>query len=171
MAFCKNCGAELGEEHKFCGNCGAPVEKAEETEKNQDFVNENEENTENNNSTETEEQGSYEDTCRTEPCAEEVTNIPEQKGKLSVGMLVWAIINTVFSFCSCCLPVGILPLIFAIMTNTPDIEKSQKNRRLALIFNAIVTALVVISIIVSIIGMILYWDIFVEALEESATYN
>ena len=162
MAFCKNCGAELGENNKFCGNCGAQVEKAEEIEKDEVTVNENEENTEKNDNTETAEQGSYEDTCTAEPISEEIFNIPEQKGKLSVGMLIWAIINTVFSFCSCCLPVGILPLIFAIMTSTPDTEKSQKNRKLALIFNAIVTALIVISIIVSVVVIILNWDFFVK---------
>ena len=26
MAFCRNCGTELGEEQKFCVNCGAAVE-------------------------------------------------------------------------------------------------------------------------------------------------
>ena len=171
MAFCKQCGAELGEENKFCGNCGAQIEKAESaSETSAEENTEKIENVENNDTYESADQGSYEDTCKTEPISEEVFNIPEQNGKLSVGMLIWSIINTVFSFCVCCLPVGILPLVFAIMTKKEDYEKSQKNRKLALIFNIVVTSLMVISFVICAVYMILFGDVILEAVE-AGMYN
>ena len=81
-------------------------------------------------------------------------------------MLVWAIANTVFSFCSCCLPIGILPLVFAIMTNNANYDVSRKNKKRALITNIIVTALIVLITVLEIVLMVLYADVLDQWLIE-----
>ena len=173
MAFCKNCGAELKPEHNFCGNCGAPVKKTEETEKieitqeaeekiNEEAAAQSSETLENEAASE---QGTYE-APETTPISDEVFQEPERSGKLDIAMLVWAIANTVFSFCSCCLPIGILPLVFAIMTNNANYDVSRKNKKRALITNIIVTALIVLITVLEIVLMVLYADVLDQWLIE-----
>ena len=145
MAFCRNCGKELKPEHKFCGNCGEPVVKI-----NDEYIYE---------TTETvtaEEQGSYNEAPVVEPIAEDVFYESAPKGKLSVGMLVWAILNTIASFSVCCVPIGVLPLIFSILTCRADYEVSQKNRKRALVWNIVATVLIVAYCAIMFIATVLY---------------
>lgn len=163
MAFCKYCGHKLEPEHKFCGGCGTQIIKEtvdEDTKQAENAENiENTENTENTKSNEntesnaSSEQGSYEPP-KYEPITEEVFEMPAKSGKLSVGMLVWSIINTLFSFC-CCLPIGIVPLVFAVLTNNADYDVSRKNRKRSLICNIIVSALMLLALVVIIVAIIL----------------
>ena len=153
MAFCKNCGTELYEGQKFCGNCGAPVDEKRE----------------NNGSSD---QGTYYDeTAKTEPINDDVFDAPVQTGKLSTGQLVWAIINTVFSICACCLPIGVLPLVFAILTSNANYEISRKYRKIALICNIIVTSLVVLSLIVEVILSIFFAEVINDMLAQYGYYE
>ncbi len=167
MAFCKYCGTELGAEHKFCGGCGAPIKSSEETEKTETVV---EENIENNADTETAEQGTYENTYSAEPISEEVFEEPAKSGKLSVGMLVWSIINTVISSCVCCLPIGILPFVFSVLTKNADYDASLKNRKRALICNIISSAIILIWVVAFIVLMVLgiYYG---DSVDHGASYK
>ena len=153
MAFCRNCGTELQDGQKFCGNCGTPVDNFE-----------NKENTNN------EYQGSYEEAPKYEPISEEIF-APAPTGKLSVGMLIWAILNTVFSVCTCCLPIGVLPLVFAILTNNVDAEVSKKRRKIALICNIVVTALIVIAFVASMVITVVFAEEIDRLLVEYGYYD
>ena len=153
MAFCTNCGRELQAGQKFCGNCGAPVDEKRE----------------NNGSSD---QGTYYDEApHSEPINDEVFDAPVQTGKLSAGMLVWSIINTVFSTCMCCLPIGVLPLVFAILTNNADYEVSRKNRKIALICNIVVTSLIVLAVIVEAIISIFFAEWINDLLAQYGYYE
>ena len=152
MAFCRNCGTELQDGQKFCGNCGTPVD-----------------NFENKENTNTEYQGSYEEAPKYEPISEEIF-APAPAGKLSVGMLIWAILNTVFSACTCCLPIGVLPLVFAILTNNADPEISRKRRKVALICNIIVTALIVAYFVLTFV-VIFFFPELVEQVHVESGYG
>ena len=180
MAFCKYCGAELKDEYKFCGGCGAQVMNIfnEGSAENA----ENTENTERSGPTEhtenswVSEQGSYEAPQGAAPeqtpdeTPDETPEAPVQQGKLSVGMLVWSIINTVFSACMCCLPIGIAPLVFAILSGNADFEVSQKNRKRALVLNIIVSALILLWIVSFIVLMIL-GTLYGDPVDHGASYD
>jgi len=162
MAFCTNCGAPIKEDQKFCGNCGAPINKTNEEAKEE----------QQSNNFNSDQQGNYNEAPGYEPISEEVFETTAKKGKLNIGMLVWAIINTVISFCSCCLPFGIIPLIFSLMTNSEDYEVSQKNRKRALVWNIVVSSLILFVTVFEIVFVVFFADEFEQwAIEYAGGYG
>ena len=138
MAFCKNCGFDIGDA-KFCTQCGTPAYSAQKEETAQK---------------------ADEATCATaepETCNDQAKTVKEEPKKmgLNVKMLVWSIINTVL----CCQILGIISLVFTILAaETFDRESAEKYLKTAKILNIvgiICIALYVLIMIAYIIFVIL----------------
>lgn len=75
-------------------------------------------------------------------------------GKLNVGMLVWAIINSLF----CCLPLGIVALVYSIKTgSSTTVEEENDCGKKAKVWNIVATvagAVFMIAWVILIIIMI-----------------
>ena len=127
MAYCRYCGKEINEGQRFCINCGAPASE----EKQQNYSGYNGYNAYNGNNT----YNGY---------SAYNGGMPEQKGKLSVGMLIWSIVNIVVLQQ---LAAGIIALIFAVLVNGAEPAQAKKYRKVSLILNIVATALGVLSVL------------------------
>ncbi len=123
MPFCPNCGIRIVENAKFCHYCGTAQKKYKPIGK-KNIVPEAEEV----------------DFKDAEPAPEEKAPAPAiatpelPTGKLSVGMLVWSIINTIM----CCAPMGIAAIIFvAKAENAATAEEEKKKLKTAKVLNLI----------------------------------
>ena len=109
MAFCSNCGAQLEENAKFCSSCGVSTDASVEAAPASVAADE---------------------AIVTEPAPAKAS------GNLSIGMLIWSIINLV----ACCMPVGIAGLLFTIFAkDAPSAEEEAKKLKTAKICNLIGT--------------------------------
>ena len=99
MAFCKYCGNQIADDAKFCPACGAAQEKNEEQ--------------------------------KTEQASNGFTGYEPVKipssGKMSVGYLVWSILNIIF----CCWPFAIVGLVMTVTARDADTaeEEAQKLKK------------------------------------------
>lgn len=115
MPYCRNCGTKLEEEVNFCPECGAAQKPAT-----------------------TEKEAAPE--IPVVPIAE-TPEEPTSSGKLSIGLIVWSVINIVF----CCLPFAIPSLIMTVMAKDAfTAEEEAKKLRSAKICNLIGTICFVI---------------------------
>lgn len=71
-------------------------------------------------------------------------------GQMNTGLLVWSIISLVL----CCLPLGIVALVFTINAkNAPTAEEEAKKLQTAKICN-------IVSLVLGVVGIILYFTVF-----------
>lgn len=87
--------------------------------------------------------------------AQTAYNAPQPKSReLNVAQLVWAIINTLFTF----MPLGIVALVFTITAkDSPDDETEAKRLKNAKLCNIIATAIGAAAIVFSIILVVVYF--------------
>jgi len=143
MAYCRYCGKEINEGQRFCINCGAPVSE----EKQQNYSGYNGYNAYN----------AYNGNNTYNGYSAYNGGMPEQKGKLSVGMLIWSIVNIVVLQQ---LVPGVIALIFAVLENGAELSQAKRYRKVSLILNIIATALGVLAVLLS---LFIYFLIFLTA--------
>lgn len=130
MALCEKCSVEVADGIDSCPNCGEQM-VAEQPSSQQDAQVQNEYA-----------QPYYQQPVYTEAPA---------SGKMSVGLLIWSIMNTIFN----CNILGIIALVFTIMApNSQTLFEEKKKLKAILILNIIATVLNIISIVVFVILLI-----------------
>lgn len=167
MRYCNNCGERIADDAKFCPSCGTKINdpNQENTYKppvEEPSVQENAQETKTPTTQPTDYQNShyipynpYNSNLYQQPQVEKAS------GNINVGMLIWSIINTLM----CCMPLGVISLIFTIIANSASSAAEEKSKvKIALILNIIGTASFFLLII-------FYIFIFVVLLESEGFNN
>ena len=140
MAFCTKCGAQIKEGANVCEFCNTPVEGQQN-------------NQQNTQQQEYQQQQGYQQAPFNSPA--QVNN---------TGMIVWSIINLIL----CCLPLGIVGLIFSINAkNQPTYEQAQEHLKKAKTWNLVGT---IVGAVVEIIAVIIYVVALGAALSNGGYY-
>ncbi len=134
MKYCINCGKQLNDTAEFCSDCGVAVKNKYISEIKQDVCDE-------------------QATTATVPNQANVADIPitkdieEPKGKLSIGFIIWSVVNLIFGFTLC----GIIGLVLTIIAGCTKISTSKKLKKGALIANIVGTVGIVVESVMIIV--------------------
>ncbi len=145
MTFCKVCGKEINEGHNFCVGCGTPI-SAETV-----VVEE----------------------CIPETVSGDGVNMQAAEApktaKMSIGMLVWSIINMVFGggatgggLC------GAVAVVFTLLSNGEAVDKARRFKKISLIFNIIGTAIIALTAIMGFVLLVYEIAVLGESLYDIA---
>jgi endonuclease IV len=159
MRYCNSCGERIVDDAKFCSSCGTKLDDYNQKNTDKPIANETQKQDDNTQETATPTTPTvdYQDSNYI-PYNPYYNNLNQQpqvekaSGSLNVGMLVWSIINTLI----CCMPLGVISLIFTILANSASSATEEKSKvKTALILNIIGSAAFVIFIILYIVFIVI----------------